>query len=53
MRFLAVSVTALVPNLVLLTLFVQLGLGKIPAQMLAVCLVMPISFVGNKLWTFD
>ena len=52
-RFLAVSVTALVPNLVLLTLFVQLGLGKIPAQMLAVCLVMPITFVGNKLWTFD
>jgi putative flippase GtrA len=52
-RFLLVSVSALLPNLGFLALFVQLGLDELPAQMLAVCLVMPLSFLGNKLWTFD
>jgi dolichol-phosphate mannosyltransferase len=51
-RFLIVSTTALVPSLILLHVFVQAGLGKIVAQMLAVCLVVPISFLGNKLWSF-
>ena len=51
-RFLAVSVCALLPSLALLHVFVQAGLGKIGAQMLAVCLVVPISFLGNKLWSF-
>ena len=52
-RFLTVAVSALIPNLILLSLFVeQFGMGKIPAQVLAVCLVTPISFLGNKLWSF-
>jgi putative flippase GtrA len=52
MRFLAVSVGALIPNLILLDLFVRLGAGKVGAQVVAVCLVVPLSFLGNRLWSF-
>jgi putative flippase GtrA len=51
-RFLTVSAAALVPNLILLTMFVEAGMSEIRAQMIAVCLVTPISFLGNKLWSF-
>jgi putative flippase GtrA len=52
-RFLTVAVSALIPNLILLHVFVErAGMGKIEAQVLAVCLVVPISFLGNKLWSF-
>jgi dolichol-phosphate mannosyltransferase len=52
LRFLIVSACALAPNLLILHLFVQAGQGKIAGQVLAVCIVTPISFIGNKLWTF-
>ena len=52
LRFLVVSLVALAANEVLLTAFVALGIGKIVAQAIAVVLVMPINFVGNKLWSF-
>ena len=29
------------------------GVGKVLAQALAVCLVVPVSFLGNKLWSFN
>ncbi len=51
-RFLVVAVAALAVNELLLTAFVAAGLGKIVAQAIAVVLVMPINFVGNKLWSF-
>jgi putative flippase GtrA len=51
-RFLLVSASALVPNLALLHLLVSAGQGKILAQVVAVMIVTPISFLGNKLWTF-
>jgi dolichol-phosphate mannosyltransferase len=52
-RFLTVSVSALLPNLLLLRLFVEtVGLDRVAAQVVAVCLVMPITFLGNKLWSF-
>jgi putative flippase GtrA len=51
-RFLIVSLIALAANETLLTAFVALGMGKIVAQAVAVVLVMPINFVGNKLWSF-
>jgi dolichol-phosphate mannosyltransferase len=52
-RFLIVSLIALGGNLLLLTLFVeQFGMGKLVAQLVAVTLVMPLSFLGNKLWSF-
>jgi putative flippase GtrA len=52
MRFLVVSVLALTANLTLLKTLVTLGVGKLPAQAVAVALVMPVNFVGNKLWSF-
>jgi dolichol-phosphate mannosyltransferase len=51
-RFLTVSVAALVPNLIILDILVRLGMGKVVAQVIAVCLVVPISFLGNRLWSF-
>ena len=51
-RFLIVSLCALAANELLLTVLVALGVGKIVAQAIAVVLVMPINFVGNKLWSF-
>ena len=52
LRFFVVSVVALAANEILLTTFVAFGIGKIVAQAIAVVLVMPINFVGNKLWSF-
>ncbi len=51
-RFLVVSTLALGANLVVLHLLVSAGLGEIPAQAIAIVLVTPINFVGNKLWSF-
>ena len=52
LRFLVVSALALGANLLVLRLLVGLGLGKIVAQALAIVLVTPLNFVGNKLWSF-
>jgi len=52
LRFLIVSVIVYGANLVLLTLFVEAGLGKIVSQAIAVVLVTPLNFLGNKLWSF-
>jgi putative flippase GtrA len=52
MRFLVVSLLALGTNLLFLQLFVTAGVPKIPAQAAAIVLVFPLSFVGNKLWSF-
>jgi putative flippase GtrA len=52
-RFLAVSLVALVFSLLLLTILVEVaGLPKLPAQALAVAGSMPLNFLGNKLWSF-
>ena len=51
-RFLIVAVCALVANLLILETLIALGLDKIPAQAIAVILVTPLNFVGNKLWSF-
>jgi putative flippase GtrA len=52
LRFFVVSGTVYAGNLLLLELFVQLGTGKITAQALAILLVTPGNFIGNKLWSF-
>ena len=52
MRFLIVSVVALGANLAVLDLLVVLGLPKIPAQAIAIVVVTPLNFLGNKLWSF-
>jgi putative flippase GtrA len=52
MRFLVVAVLALLANLIALEVLIAFGLGEIVAQAIAIVLVTPINFVGNKLWTF-
>ena len=52
MRFLVVSTIALLANLAVLHLLVTLGLGEVIAQAIAIVLVTPVNFVGNKLWSF-
>jgi dolichol-phosphate mannosyltransferase len=52
MRFLIVSTIALLANLTVLHGLVTLGLGEVVAQAIAIVLVTPVNFVGNKLWSF-
>lgn len=52
MRFLIVSTLALGANLLVLQLLVSTGLDKVLAQAIAIVLVTPVNFVGNKLWSF-
>jgi putative flippase GtrA len=52
-RFFVVSTAALLVNQLWLVVFLDLaGLGKIVAQAIAIVLVTPLNFVGNKLWSF-
>jgi putative flippase GtrA len=51
-RFLVVSTIALVANLVVLHGLVTVGLSEVVAQAIAIVLVTPVNFVGNKLWSF-
>jgi putative flippase GtrA len=52
MRFLIVATVALGANVLVLDGLVALGVAKIPAQAIAIVLVTPFNFVGNKLWSF-
>ena len=52
MRFAVVSAVALAANLAVLRLLVELGLGKLVAQAIAIVAVTPLNFLGNKLWSF-
>jgi putative flippase GtrA len=52
MRFLIVSTFALLANLAVLQLLITVGLGEVVAQAIAIVLVTPVNFVGNKLWSF-
>jgi putative flippase GtrA len=53
MRFFVVSVVALGANLAVLHLLIaDGGLGKLLGQAVAIVLVTPLNFVGNKLWSF-
>jgi len=53
MRFFVVSLAALAVNQLWLLLFLDVvGLGKIVSQAIAIVLVTPLNFIGNKLWSF-
>ena len=52
MRFLIVSTVALLANLAVLHVLVTVGLGEVVAQAIAIVVVTPVNFVGNKLWSF-
>lgn len=53
LRFFVVSLVALGANLLVLNLLVaDGGLDKLLAQAVAIVIVTPLNFVGNKLWSF-
>ena len=52
MRFLVVSLVSLGANLVVLQLLITLGTTKVVGQAIAIVVVTPLNFVGNKLWSF-
>jgi putative flippase GtrA len=53
MRFYVVSIVAFAVNQFWLAVFLDLmGLGKTISQALAIVLVTPLNFLGNKLWSF-
>ena len=53
MRFLVVSLGGLGLNLLLLELIVgAAGTEKVVGQAIAIVLVTPLNFIGNKLWSF-
>ena len=53
MRFFLVAVVALAVNQVWLLIFLDcLNWGKLVSQAVAVILVTPLNFLGNKLWSF-
>jgi len=51
LRFFVVSTIVLGLNLLVLHLLVG-SLGKLAAQAVAIAAVMPVNFLGNKLWSF-
>jgi putative flippase GtrA len=52
-RFFVVSAVALAVNQLWLLVFLDwLDWGKIVAQAVAIVLVTPLNFIGNKLWSF-
>ena len=53
LRFFVVALAALAVNQLWLLVFLDwLGWGKIVSQAIAIMLVMPLNFLGNKLWSF-
>jgi len=52
LRFLVMALFAYAVNLLLLSALIGLGFDKVVSQAIAVVLVTPLNFVGNKLWSF-
>src|SRR3954454_10574860 len=52
LRFFAVALVAYGANLGILAALIALGMNKVVAQAIAIVLVTPLNFVGNKLWSF-
>ena len=51
-RFFTVSLTGFALNLGLLEVLILAGVPELPAQAIAVATVMPVNFLGNRIWTF-
>src|SRR2546423_8853770 len=52
LRFFTVALVAYGANLGILAALIGLGMNKVVAQAIAIVLVTPLNFVGNKLWSF-
>jgi len=51
-RFFVVALVAYGANLGILAALIAFGLHKVVAQAIAIVLVTPLNFIGNKLWSF-
>jgi putative flippase GtrA len=52
-RFLTVSAVALIVDLLVLTTLVEVaGISRLLAAAIAILIATPISFLGNKVWSF-
>jgi len=51
-RFFAVAVLSLCANLIVLHVLISLGTGKLVGQAIAIVVVTPLNFIGNRLWSF-
>ena len=51
-RYLAVSVVALIANLIILQVLVDAGLGETLSQAIAIVLVTPLSYLLSRRWSF-
>src|SRR3954451_4000113 len=52
LRFFAVALVAYGANLGILSALIAFGMNKVAAQAVAIVLVTPLNFIGNKLWSF-
>jgi len=52
MRFFIVSLASLGANLLVLHVLISIGAGKLVGQAIAIVLVTPLNFIGNRLWSF-
>ena len=52
LRFLVVALVAYIANLGILSALIAFGMDKVVAQAIAIVLVTPLNFIGNKLWSF-
>jgi putative flippase GtrA len=52
LRFFTVAVVAYGANLGILSALIAFGTNKVTAQAIAIVLVTPLNFMGNKLWSF-
>jgi putative flippase GtrA len=52
LRFLVVALVGYIANLGILSVLIAFGTDKVVAQAIAIMLVTPLNFIGNKLWSF-
>jgi putative flippase GtrA len=52
LRFFTVALVAYGANLGILSALIAFGMNKVAAQAIAIVLVTPLNFIGNKLWSF-
>ena len=52
MRFFVVALASLGGNLLVLHVLITLGAGKLVGQAIAIIVVTPLNFIGNRLWSF-
>jgi putative flippase GtrA len=52
MRFFVVALASLGGNLLVLHVLITIGAGKLVGQAIAIIVVTPLNFIGNRLWSF-